>query len=173
MSGLELGRRSKGLKRHFALRWCCDTCSCPEQTLRYQLDGCRVQEHDHNDSLLLSAGSFALLFGFYFFGSLYSCSFCFSLILLYFLGNSRFVILSSSFLFFFVVFLLLLFLIHPSFISNFWFTFMFLFSVLFDSSLFVLFASCTSLLFLFPLLLLLLRFSFSFLSIAFYLICWN
>ena len=66
MSGLELGRRSKGLKRHFALWWCCDACSCHEQTLRYKLGGCRVQEHDHKDSLLLSAGSFALLFCFIF-----------------------------------------------------------------------------------------------------------
>jgi hypothetical protein len=64
MSGLELGRRSKGLKRHFALWRRRDACSCHEQTLRYQLGGNRVQEHDNNDILLLSAGSFALLFGF-------------------------------------------------------------------------------------------------------------
>jgi len=95
----------------------CDGSATPVRALNRRHGGSRVAEHGHNDSLLLSAGSFALLFGFYCFGSLCLCSFCFSLRLFYFICNSRFVIfLSSSFLVLFVVLLLLLFVIHPLFI---------------------------------------------------------
>lgn len=154
-SGLELGRRSKCLKRHFA--------ATPVHALNRRYDisraaaGCS-QEHDRNESLLLSAGSFALLFGFLLFGSLCPCSFCFSLLLFCFLCNSRFVILSSSFLSSSLscccfCFLFITFLYVPSDLSFFCFQFFFIHVYSFFLSLVPL--PCSLLPFFFPFLFLL------------------
>ena len=94
ISGLELGRRSKGLKRHFALWWCCDACSCHD--ISWVAAGCRnttITIFSCYRLVPLLCSSVFIVLVLYI--SVPFVSLCF---LFYFLCNSRFVILSSSFL---------------------------------------------------------------------------